>query len=242
MDAGALNMLHNARNHRIDSVADGVNLNLGPHDIFVHQNGVLLCDAVDNADLLYDVLIRVGNVHSLPAKHIGRPDKHRIAQFIRRPDCFFTGKDHAALGTGNLTFKKNFVKAFPVLRLINAVKRGAEDGDAHFLNGPGQFDRRLAAELHHGAVRLFKIDNMAHVFFRQRLKIEFVRNVKIRTDRFGVIVDDDGLIAQILQRPDAVNGTKIKFNSLTDPDGAGTDHENFLSASLRHGLVLNSIA
>ena len=84
MNARTLHMLHDAGDEGVDAVADRVDLYLGAHQVLVHQNGVLLRDGIDNPDLLANVVVVVGNVHTLAAQNVGGAHQHRVAQLVSR--------------------------------------------------------------------------------------------------------------------------------------------------------------
>ena len=90
----------------------------------------------------------------------------------------------------------------------------------------GQLDGRLAAEGHHHAHRLFHLDDVHDILGAQRLEVQPVGGIIVRGNSLRVVVDDDHLIAQLLQRPDAVDGGIVELNALTDTDGAGAQHHN----------------
>ena len=78
MDTGSLNMLHNTGDQNIGAVADRVNFNFLSLQILVNQNGVILCDPVDDIHEFLNLLIGDGNLHALSAKHVGGSHKNRI--------------------------------------------------------------------------------------------------------------------------------------------------------------------
>jgi hypothetical protein len=85
----------------------------------------------------------------------------------------------------------------------------------------GQFQRRLAAELHDHAVQravlLFDPQDFQHMLQRQRLEIQPVRGVVIGRHRLGVAVDHDGLIARIGQREAGMAAAIVELDPLADP-------------------------
>ena len=86
-----------------------------------------------------------------------------------------------------------------VLGVFDRVDAGADDRHAGGGQGPGQVQRRLAAELHDHAVGLHAVANIEHVFGRQGSKNKQVAGVVIGADRFGVRVDHDRLDPQLAQ-------------------------------------------
>ena len=62
----------------------------------------------------------------------------------------------------------------------------------------------------------------------QRVKVQAVTGIKVGGDGLGVVVDEDGLAAVLLQRPDRVDRAIVKLNALTDADGAGAENKDLL--------------
>jgi hypothetical protein len=73
---------------------------------------------------------------------------------------------------------------FAVFGDLDALRRGADDVDAVFLQSERQVQRRLAAELGDGAPALFALVNVQHVLQRQRLEKQLVAGVVIGRDGF----------------------------------------------------------
>ena len=241
VDARPLDVLHDAGDHGVDSVTDGVDLDLGAHQVLVDQDRVFLRDRVDDADLLADVFVAVRDVHALPAEDVRRAHQDRVAQLVGRGDRLLTGVHHPAGRARDMVLRQDRVEALAVLRLVDAVERGSEQRHAHLFDRPGQLDRRLAAELHDRAVGLFQLDDMAHILRGERLEIKFVRNVEIGAHRFRVVVHDDRLVPQLFQRPHAVDGAEVELDPLPDADRAGADDEDLLPVGKRDGLVLCAV-
>ena len=125
MDAGALDVLHNARNQDVLAVADGVDLQLGAHQVFIDQNGILDLLRQNDGHIFLDIRVVKGDDHVLAAQHVGRPHQHRIPDPIGDLQGFLGGHHRKALGALHMVFFQQLVEPFPVLRHIDAVKRGA---------------------------------------------------------------------------------------------------------------------
>ena len=110
MDSRSLDMLHNARNQNILSIAYRINLDFLSHQIFIHKNRMLLRNLVNDTDKFADILIADGDSHALSAEHVGRSDEHWIAKVIRRLNCLLTGKYRMSCRSWNLTQPENPVK------------------------------------------------------------------------------------------------------------------------------------
>lgn len=221
MDTGTLDMLHDAWDQDVCTVTDGVYLDLLTHDIFIYQNRMLLGNLVDNADKFINILIIDGNLHSLSAQYIGGANQNRIPQLMSRLFCLLGCKYRMACWSWDAALLQDGVKALSVLSRIYILGRCSQDRNAHFHQRFCELDSRLAAELNYCSVWLFDINNALHILRCQRLKIQLICNIKVRTYSLRVIVDNDGLIAFFAECPGAVYGTEVKLDSLSDTDGAG---------------------
>ena len=90
----------------------------------------------------------------------------------------------------------------------------------------------MTAERHDHAHRIFHREYAHYILIGQRFKVQAIRRIVIGGYGFGVIVDDDHIIAELFERPHAVHGRIIKFNALTDANRAGAEHhDNGLSGA-----------
>ena len=94
----------------------------------------------------------------------------------------------------------------------------------------GQLDGGLTAELHHSTPGLLDLQDAVHILGGQRVKVQPVGGIEVGGDGFGVVVDDDSLVAVLLQRPDTVYRAVVELDALADPDGAGTEYQDLLLA------------
>jgi hypothetical protein len=124
-----------------------------------------------------------------------------------------------------------------VLGDLNALRRGADDVDAVFLQGQRQVQRRLAAELRDGAPAFFPLVNVQHVLQRQRLEKQFVARVVIRGNRLRIGIDHDGLKAVLLQREGGVDAAVIKFDALADAVGAAAQNHHLFGGVALHLVI-----
>ena len=131
------------------------------------------------------------------------------------------GKDGAPLSAGNITLLQYLVKPFPVLCGIHTIGGRAQNSDPHIRQSLGQLNGSLPAKLNHRPPGLLLLYDILHIFSGQRLKVKLVSHVKIGGNCLRVIVDNDRLTAQLFQRPYRVNRAIVKFDPLTDTDGAG---------------------
>ena len=243
VDSGPLHVLHDAGNQNVLSVEYAVHLQLPAHEILVHQNGMLLHRHVDDFHELLNVPVGIGNLHTLAAQHVGGPHQHGISQLMGGGKGLLGGEDGPALGPGDAALLQNLVEALPVLGGVHTVGGGAQDAHAHIGQGLGQLDGGLSAELDHRSPGLFQLHDGLHVLGGEGLEVELIRYVEVGGDGLGVVVDNDGLAAQLFQGPDRVDGAVVKFDALADADGTGAQHQHLLFAGARvHRLVLPVVA
>ena len=118
------------------------------------------------------------------------------------------------------------IEPLPVLCHVDGLGAGTQDRDTVAVQELGELDGRLAAEGHHHAHRLFHLDDVHDILGEQGLKVQAIGGIVVRGDGLGVVVDDDYFVAQLLQRPDAVDGGIVELDALTDADGAGAQHHD----------------
>ena len=226
MYACPLDVLHHARNEHVRAVGDDVHLQFGAHHVFVHQHGVLNSALQDPPHIAPQMRLIMDNGHVLPADDVGGAQQHRVTEALCRSRGFFLGQHAAPLGALDAVLLQEGVKPFPILRDVDSLRRGAENRDAVAVEKSGQPDGGLPAERHHHANGLLHLDDVHHVLRAKRLEVQPVRRVVVRGDGFRVVVDDDHIIAEFFERPDAVHRGVIEFDSLPDPDRSGTQHHD----------------
>ena len=143
VNAGFLDVLHNAGDKRVAAIADAIDVNLdGAGKIAVDQqraplgNGEIggalqLCRQPD--DVAIDLAAVGDDFHATAAEHIGRPDDHGIAEFVSDSAGFRRRPRDAAIGLLEAEFLHEVLEPVAVLREINGVRRGAEDRHARSL-------------------------------------------------------------------------------------------------------------
>ena len=232
MDAGPLDVLHDAGDQHVRAVRDDIHLQLDAGHVLVHQDGIFDAAGQDAAHVGLGGLAVPGDAHVLAADDIAGAKEHRIAQVFGRGEGFVQGVYAVALRAADAEALQQGVEAGPVLGGVNAVGGGSQDGDPLFGEKAGQLDGRLAAEGHHHPHRLFHPDNIPDVFRAEGLKVEPIGGVVVGGDGLGVVVHDDHVVAHLPQGPDAVDRAVVELDALADPDGAGAqDHDHGLSAA-----------
>ena len=230
MHARALHMLHQSGDQDIGAVADRVNLHLLALQVLVYQNGMILGDTVDDGHKFLDLCIGDGDLHALAAQHVGGAHQHGITKTVCHSLGFFRCINGSAAGSGDFTFLQNLVKQLSVFRRVHVFRTGSQNRNPHFHQAFGQLDGGLAAELHHRPVGMLDVHHILHILRRQRLKIQLVRDIEVRAHGLRIIIDDDRLITRSGKSPGGMDGAVVEFDSLSDSDGAASQHQNFLRA------------
>ena len=224
--AGTLDMLHDPGNQYVPAVGDDVDLQFDARQVLVHKDRILNSPGKDPRHIVHGLLPGTGDGHILSADHIGRTQENRIAKFLRCSNSFLHGAYAHPAGTPDAELLQQFVKTFPVFGDINGFGTGAENTDSVTVQILGQLDRSLAAEGDHNAYGLFHLNNIHDIFGGKRLEIEAVRRVIVGGHGLRIVVDDDYIITDAAQGPDAVYGGIVEFDALADPDRAGAEHDD----------------
>ena len=220
MDAGALDMLHDARDDNRHAVAYTVNFDFRALHIAIDEHGMIGRDLDRTVQVVAQLLFLVDDLHRPAAEDIGRSHHDGIADGSGAFDSRFHIGDADSLGARNVRLAQHFFEALSILRTIDVVYGSSKDMHARLLERCSEIDGRLPAELHDDAFRLLLVDDVQNVFCSQRFKIQAIRDVKVRTDRLRIVVDDDGFIAHLAQRPDGMHRAVVEFDALSDADGA----------------------
>ena len=227
MYPSTLQMLHYSRNKHICSVANSVYFQLAAAQIPVNKHGIVRILLERVLQILNKLCLVMRNLHTLTAQNIRRTDKKRISQIVRflypllnRPNC-------SAFRALNIKLFQDSVKLLPVLRLVYLLRFCSENRNIHLVKEVSQFNCCLTAKLQYNSVRLLKLNYAVHILFCQRLKVKFIRCVKICADRFGVIIYNDSFKPQLFKSLNTMNTAIVKFYSLTNTDRTRTQHQHF---------------
>ena len=134
MDTCFFNMLHDAGDDDISSVAQRVHIDFD----------CILEEVIDQHRALLRILHcfahiaahRIGVVrddHGPAAQHIGRPHQHRVADAFCACQGLLDAGDHRARRLGNFQLLQQLAEALAIFGQIDGFRRGAEDFDARRL-------------------------------------------------------------------------------------------------------------
>ena len=105
----------------------------------------------------------------------------------------------------------------------------------------GECQGRLATELHDHSADILGVLDIEDVFERKRFEVKPVAGVVIRRHGFGIAVDHDRLVAELLQRERRVTAAVIELDALADAVGsAAEDHHLGAVAGIRFALLFIS--
>ena len=146
MDAGLLDVLHDAGDRRVLAVGEAIDVDLdGVGEIAVDQQRPLVGDdelgrpveiAGEPRQIAVELRRVVHDLHGAAAEHVGRPDHDRIADRVRDRARLVRALGDAALGLAQLEPVEQLLEAVAILGEVDGVGRGAEDRHVRLLPAP----------------------------------------------------------------------------------------------------------
>src|SRR6266516_6242476 len=182
----------------------------------------------------------INQLHPSAAKNERGPNENWIANAIGDRNRFFHPDSRAVRGLAQTKFIEHDGKELAVFRHLDALRLGAENGNAGRFQSIGEIERRLSAELHDYAFGFFLIVNIEHVLKRKRLKIKFVAGIVIGRNRFRIGVNHDGFETELAQGEGGVDAAIIEFDALANAVGPATENHDFALTAFA-ALVLASV-
>ena len=254
MDAGFLDMLHDADDEGVLAVAEAVDVDLGGvGQIAVEQQRVLAEHGVDLPGLVVriarldvgrhqlgqgaeqvvgELVLLADDLHGAAAEHIGRAHHQRQAEIGGDEARLLDRIGDAVLRLLQMQLVEHALEAVAVFGKVDRFRRGAEDRHVGRFQRAREFQRRLAAELHdhamQRAVLALGVDDLQHVLGGQRLEIEPVRGVVVGRHRLRIAVDHDGFIAGVMQREAGMAAAIVELDALADPVRPAAEDDDLL--------------
>ena len=182
MDAGLLDVLHDAADHDVLAVAYCIDVDLDrvvQEAIQQHWRIVRHLDRFVHVAL--EVARLVDDLHRATAEHIRRPHDERIADLLGGSDRGLLGARRAIGRLEQTKAVQHLLEALAVLGHVDHVGRRSDDRHAVLLEIARELQRRLPAELNDDAPRLFDVHDLEHVLERQRLEIQPVGRIVVET-------------------------------------------------------------
>ena len=177
--------------------------------------------------------------HRAATQHVARAHHQRIADLARMGQGFLGAACGAVRRLLQAEGIDQLLEALAVFGEVDRIRRGADDRHAVGFQRLRQLERRLAAVLHDHADRLLELDDLQHVFQRERLEVQAVGGVVVGRDGFRVAIDHDGLEPVFAQGQRSVHAAVVELDALADAVGpAAKDHDLATVAGLRLAFVL----
>ena len=217
MDACHLDVLQDAAHKHVLAVAERIDVDFnGSFEESIKIDWVVRRDLCGFSHVLVKLVVVVDDGHAAATEHVARTDKQREADVLGNPMRLFEGRCLARCGVDDLELVEHLRETIAVFGEIDRLGARAHNGDARFLKGARELERRLTAECHDYAVGVFHIDDVHHVFKGQRLEIKLVGGIVVGRDRLGVAVDHDGLEAGIGKRVARMHAAVVELDALAD--------------------------
>ena len=235
MDARALHLLHDARDQEVFAIADGVDFALGAQKVLIQQDRVVHVHMLgDDAHVLNDIRLGVGDDHVLAAQNVGGAHQHRVAQISSAAASASSRCENGAArrhgGSRNAPAARQSVRGPRPRRWRppGCPECGRPISSRCLVSLMAVWPPNWTTQ----AIRLFGGDDVVHALRVERVEIQAVAGIKVGGDGLGVVVDQDGLTAVLFQRPDAVDRAVVELDALADADGTGTKDQHFLLLGL----------
>ena len=233
MDAGFLNMLHDACDVDIFAIADRIDIHFGRiGQVAVDKERGIAGYLKRLGCELAQVVVIACDFHRAAAEHEARAQHDRVTDFVRLDLSFI----HTSGGPGRRLLDAELVeqgsKLFAVFGEVDRLGTCAQDRDVLPVQRTGKFQRCLSAELDNHAAQVagaaFLVDDLKHVFIGQRFEIQAVGRIIVRGHRFRIAVHHDRLDAEVFHREGGVTAAIIELDALADPvRAAAQDHDFF---------------
>ena len=175
MHAGLLNVLHDGANDDLFAVTHGINIDLNRRTKeTVQQHGRILGHPDGIVHVAQQILLAIHDLHRATAEDVRWTDHQWITNLCRRRDSRLDTPHRRICRLAERQGLNHLLKTLPVLRAINLIRRGTDDGHTRRLKSASQFERRLTTKLNNHPGGLLEFNNLEHIFQGDRLKIQSV--------------------------------------------------------------------
>ena len=147
MDSGPLNVLHDAGNQDLLTVADGVDLALFAFHIPVDEHRLFRRQFDCRRQVANQLRGVLHYLHGPAAQHVAGAYHCRISDVLGDLEGFAHRGHRCARRLGNPQSGHKFFKLVPVRRSVDSFRAGAKDRQTGRSQNLGQIDGCLAAEL-----------------------------------------------------------------------------------------------
>src|SRR5688500_4896101 len=119
----------------------------------------------------------VDDRHRASAEYITRSHENGIADALRHLARLFNRRRHTVLRLRYAKLVEQGTETFAIFSEIDRVRRSADNFDARFLQTHREVQRCLTAKLNYHALRFLDVDDVHHVFERERLEVKTIGSI-----------------------------------------------------------------
>ena len=152
---------------------------------------------------------------------------------------------HSRDGEVKADLNHRVFETLTIFALIDGVSIGADHADPILIEGSGiekldgDVQRSLTSEGRQERIGPFFDDDSLNRLRSDRLDIGPLRKLRVGHNRCRIGIHENDLVTFLAQRLASLGPGVIKLTTLSNDDGAGSDHEDFFDASvLRHRVCL----
>ena len=231
MDAGLLDMLHDAGDIDLVAVGDGIDIDLDRVlQIAVDQHRARARDADGAADVAVEPGGVVDDLHRPAAEHVGRADHHRVADRAARSPRLpaANGRCRCPAGAGRAASAAAGSAGGPRpgrSRRARCRGSGYRARSSAFARLSGVCPPNCTMTPSNAPRELLDPHDLDHVLGGQRLEIEPVGGVVIGRDGLRVAVDHDRLDAGLAQAVGGMDAAIVELDALADAVGAAAEDD-----------------
>ena len=244
MDSGLFDVLEQPADDDVVPIGDTIDIHLdGVLEELVDEDRLSLGvghSLERDSHVARELFLGVDDLHCTPAEHVARSNHDGESDLLSDGERVLGALGDPAIRTLEVQLGEQLVEALPVLGAVDGVRRGTEDRHPGPREGHRQLQGRLATELHDDAIRLLDVDDVHHVFVRQRLEVELVGRVVVGRDGLRIAVDHDGLEPDLFERERRVHAAIVELDALPDSVRAATEDHHLLLVALGPCLAVEA--
>ena len=128
-----------------------------------------------------------------------------------------------------------------VLSTVDVDRTGTQNGNTLTMQLHSEVVRYLTTYRHDDTTRLFEVHNVENALQRELVEIQTVAHVVVGRHGLRVVVNHDGLIAQLASGVDGVHRTPVELYRRTDTVCTRTEHDNRFFVLVVVDVVFGSV-